>query len=249
MDHEAPTDPIPPLPAGICQVWWASPALATAAHVELLARDERERRERMRRPVDRDRFTIAYALARTVLAAHLGTGTAEIHFERTCLHCGGPHGKPRIDGSDVRFSLSHSGDRVALAVTRDVEVGVDVEVLKPDLDVDLLAGNVLSAEEAAELAAVAPELRVTAFLTYWTRKEAVLKATGEGLAVPLKLLTVTGLDAAPRLTEWSDRPSAPARFQLHDLDAGTGHLAGLAAMDHPEPLRIEQMESYSVLEE
>jgi 4'-phosphopantetheinyl transferase len=229
----SPTETVPELPDGECQVWWAVPAEARGWHAGLLAPDELQRRERLLRPADRHRMTVAYALARLVLAAHLGTDPEGIRFERTCLHCAGPHGKPQITGSELRFSLSHSGDRVAFAVTRGVEVGVDVEELRPTLDLDGLADTVLAEKEASELAGMAADARLRAFLTYWTRKEAVLKATGEGLQVPLNALTVTGLDAPPQLAAWIGRPGASARFQLHDLTPGDGYLAALAALDRP----------------
>jgi 4'-phosphopantetheinyl transferase len=225
-------------------VWWALPSHASAGHAALLSPDELARRERLLRRADQDRLTVAYALARLVLAAHLGATTAQIRFERTCLHCGGPHGKPRLADADLRFSLSHSGDRVALAVARGTELGVDVEQLKPDLDVAGLSASVLSSVESTELAAVGPADRIRAFLTYWTRKEAVLKATGEGLQVPLKQLTVSGLGATPRLRSWSGRPVD--RFQLHDLAAGPGHLGGLAAMDHA-PLAVSEFDASTLL--
>jgi len=235
VDALLPTNSIPALPDGAAQVWWAVPAQARVAHDALLSPDDLERRARLRRADDRDRLTVAYALARLVLARHLGAVAEDIRFERTCLHCGGAHGKPRVagDAQGLRFSLSHSGDRVALGVLRGAELGVDVEQLKPDLDLDALAGATLAGDEAAELARVGAADRTLAFLTYWTRKEAVLKATGEGLQVPLKHLTVSGLGTPPELRAWTGRPEAPAQFRLYDLAAGDGHLASLATVDHP----------------
>src|SRR5690606_21175696 len=106
----------------------------------------------------------------------------------------------------LRLSWSHSGDRVVVAVTPGTEVGVDVERIVPHARET--AERVLREPERAVLAALPEPRRPAGFVRYWTRKEALLKATGDGLAVPPALLHVTAPDAPPRLLSWSgpDRP-------------------------------------------
>lgn len=124
----------------------------------------------------------------------------------------GPNGKPMLaDGP--RFNLSHAAGLAALVVTEaDVLLGVDIEgarMVEPDL-----ALRVFAAEELADLSTLSSTAREAAFFRGWTRKEAVLKATGEGLRADLKSFAVT-LDAAPRLLRMDgDQPDA---WRLHDF--------------------------------
>lgn len=224
-----PVVTVPELRDGAIQVWWARPDDADPGHDALLAADELARRERLRRGDDRDRLTVAAALARLVLASHLDVDTAAVHFDRTCDHCGEPHGKPRLpDGDGLQFSISHSGDRVAVAVVRGAEIGVDVEQVRPGLSVDTMSDTVLTPAEAAALPTGADRLH--GFLTYWTRKEAVLKATGDGLRAPLRELAVSAPGEPPAVLSW---PRHPGPFHLHDLHPGAGYLASVATVEHP----------------
>jgi 4'-phosphopantetheinyl transferase len=205
----------------VLTVWWARPEDARPEHDELLSAEERTRRARLLSVRGRKRTTVAYALSRIVLARELDADPADLRIARTCAHCGGRHGKPRVVGADLRFSIAHSAERVVVAVTRGAEIGVDVEQVNPDLEVAQLAADVLSpAERGANSAA--------GLLTYWTRKEAVLKATGDGLHVPLSDLTVTGPGEPPALLDWR---GSSRNFRLYDLHPGAGYLASLAVLD------------------
>lgn len=221
---------VPALRPGACQLWWASVRDAHPALRGLLDAAGRARNDRLRQPAARALHLTAHALARTVAAAHLQVPVAELTLTSTCKGCGGPHGKPRPPGP-LRLSWSHSGDRVVVAVTPGTEVGVDVERIVPHARET--AERVLREPERAVLAALPEPRRPAGFVRYWTRKEALLKATGDGLAVPPALLHVTAPDAPPRLLSWSgpDRPRLPLR--LYDLDAGAGHLAALASVGAP----------------
>jgi 4'-phosphopantetheinyl transferase len=112
---------------------------------------------------------------------------------------------------------------------RDSEVGVDVERVGPIEDLAERGAGVLAHEELAVLAAAVPPERAGAFLCYWTRKEALLKATGEGLTVPLDSVRVTSPDSAPAIL--AGPPSLPPeRVWMRDLDAGPGYRACLAVL-------------------
>jgi 4'-phosphopantetheinyl transferase len=207
----------------VLTVFWAVPEDARPEHDELLSAEERTRRARLLSVRGRKRSTVAYALSRIVLARELDADPVDLRIERTCVTCGGRHGKPRVVGADVRFSIAASADRVAVAVTRGAEIGVDVEQVNPALEVAELTADVLS---DAERGASSP----AGLLTYWTRKEAVLKATGDGLHVPLSDLTVSGPGEPPALLAWR---GASRRFQLYDLHPGAGYLAALAVLGRP----------------
>jgi 4'-phosphopantetheinyl transferase len=182
----------------------------------LLDAVERQRLAALRRPADRDRFAAGCGIARLALAVYLDRRPDAIVLDRTCPTCGRPHGKPRLAApapAPLELSVSHSGDRVAVAFTVGVPVGVDVEVLRPDLPVAELAPQVLNTDEQRALDLLPPAARPRFLLERWTRKEAILKALGVGLAVP-----PASVDASS--------PAAP--LALHELHPGPRHLASLA---------------------
>jgi 4'-phosphopantetheinyl transferase len=210
-----------------CDLWWAEPA-ETARAIDLLDEIERNRYEAFRRPEDRQRFATARLLAKTAAAARLGKDPADIKLVAKCPRCAEPHGKPTVDGAELELSISHSGSRIMVATTQDAPVGVDVEQTdRPNTDIGLLARSVLNEAELTVFDAVPAAGRERAFFTYWTRKEALLKSTGDGLNIGMTKLTVSGPDAAPELLHWAD---GPRRIWLADLDPGHGYAAALAVI-------------------
>ncbi len=227
---------------GTADVWWARRPDATARHAALLDETERRRWAAYRREADRERFLAGCALAKTVLARYTGRRPADVRFDRTCGRCGEPHGKPVLAGGGAEHSVTHSGDLVAVAVAR-APVGVDVEQLdgrsRPlggDGDPEALARLVLSAAERAALAAVPPDDRARAFLLAWTRKEAVTKATGDGLRAAFSEVVVAADAGAPRLVCWP-YPRSPRDVSLLDLDVATGYVAALAVIGRCDTAR------------
>jgi 4'-phosphopantetheinyl transferase len=212
------------------QVWWAAPDDARAWHLELLDEGERARHAALARPADRARFLVGCALLRLVLAAHVGEPPARVALSRDCDRCGRPHGRPRLVGGRIEVSVSHSGERTVVAVALDHPVGVDVERDDEVLDVDAIARRLLTPAEAVAYSALPPADRRRGLLTYWTRKEAALKATGDGLRVAPSRLTVSGPDEEPRLLAWRGRPELAGRMTLHRLHAGPDHVASLAVL-------------------
>jgi 4'-phosphopantetheinyl transferase len=200
-------------------VWWAAPVAPAEAPglVPLLDGHERERLDRFRRPADRARYLAAHALVRLVLADAVGRPAATLEFDRTC-RCGAQHGKPVLPGGPG-FSLTHAGELVGVAVHPGGEVGLDVEQVRELGDLPAMVAHVCSPQESAADA--------EAFFTLWTRKEALLKAVGTGLATPMSAITLgpagvldwTGEDA-PRAPLWLADLSPAARY--HAAVAGTG---------------------------
>lgn len=221
---------------GTAGVWWARREDAAPQLAGLLDDAERERWAAYRREVDRERFLVGCALAKTVIAAYTGQHPEQVSFDRVCRQCGRPHGKPAVRGGGPELSISHSGDLVAVAVAT-APVGVDVEQLDGrarelgDGDPAALGRMVLAEEERAALAAVDPERRARAFLVAWTRKEAVTKARGDGLRVPFGEVVVAADLAVPRVTAWP-YPQDPRSVSLLDLDPGPGYVAALAVIGH-----------------
>ncbi|UOE21628.1 4'-phosphopantetheinyl transferase superfamily protein [Thermobifida halotolerans] len=220
-----------PAPAH-CDVWWAAPALASPALLELLDDAERARHARFRLPADRDRYAVAHALARLLCAGAADCDPREVTFLLHCGHCDRPepHGKPRPAGPAAgwEISITHSGERVGVAVSRGPAVGLDVERIA-ERDLDGLVSYALTERERAVLDAAADHERAPGFFTYWSRKEALLKATGQGLSGGLTSVEVSGPHEAAAVLSWRG-PAAPERVWLTDLDAGGDYRAALAVL-------------------
>jgi 4'-phosphopantetheinyl transferase len=215
-----------------CDVWWAHPAAGTQALLDLLDDVERSRYEAYRQDADKRRFLTGRALIRGVAAAELGKEPKDIAIDSSCFDCGKPHGKPKVDGLEV--SISHSGHWVALAVTDASPVGVDVEQIR-DAEVDGLAGIAFSPAELAAFETVPQADRKGAFFTYWSRKEAVVKATGKGMSVPMSKLTLTTHDAPPRVVA-SEAPEVEiSTVHMVDLEPGDGYRASVAVFGAEAP--------------
>jgi surfactin synthase thioesterase subunit/phosphopantetheinyl transferase len=150
---------------GACQAW------------DELSPGEARRAERFRNDHDRRWFVGRLVVLRRLLRRYgLQLGGAELPTGR--------HGKPEVPHpSGVRFNLSHSAGLVLLAVTRGHEVGVDIERERPLADFDAFCDGALDTQERVELAGMPPQERLLAALRVWTAKEAVLKASGDGLRV------------------------------------------------------------------
>ncbi|MEE6263238.1 4'-phosphopantetheinyl transferase family protein [Plantactinospora sonchi] len=231
-----------PPTADECQVWRLPIGAEHWRDFDVLDEGERARHRRFRRSADRDRYQAAHVGVRLLLGHYLGVHPAELRFSRHCRHCGAGHGKPTVayPATKWEFSVTHSGDWVAVAVA-SVPVGLDVQETTDGTDVVALSTAVLSPAELRWWRERPAEDARRAFFGYWARKEALLKATGHGLAVPMNTVTLSPPEEPARLVDWAaDRPlDGPA--QLSDLDAGPGYTAAVALLS-PLPVRITRAE-------
>src|SRR5262249_7235080 len=157
-----------------------APDSVTARYAELLAADESSRAGRFAFDHLRHSFTLARGAMRILLGHCLNAPPESIVFAY------GAKGKPSLAApSRVRFNTSHSGDLALFAATLDCELGVDIEHARAMPDLEEIATRFFSAEEKSDLLALPPDQREAAFFRCWTRKEAYIKAIGDGLAVPL----------------------------------------------------------------
>jgi 4'-phosphopantetheinyl transferase len=209
-------------------VWRVSLAVAPPVLVALadtLAPDERARAARFLVEHARREYIAGRGFLRAILGRYLGRPPEAITFIYSA------YGKPDLAPGQgpVRFNLAHAGAWALYAVTRDREVGIDIEAIRPLPELESIATHYFAAPEVTALRAVPPARRATAFFTGWVRKEAYIKAHGEGLSLPLDQFAVTLTPGEPaRLLPSPGDPVEATRWQLHDLPAPSGYLAALA---------------------
>ena len=193
----------------------------------IISLDERERAERFNFECDRQRSIIGRGRLRLLLGKILGLPASSLRFEYDGF------GKPKLTSTQeqrLQFNVSHSGDLVLIAVTRGRAVGVDVERIRGDIDVDGLAKRFFSTNENERLNPLTGRRRYDAFFTCWTRKEAYLKGRGDGLSLPLDQFDVSFLpDEEPRLLETRFDPAEVRGWTLRSVNVPSGYVASLAA--------------------
>ncbi len=210
-----------PAPAARCLVYVARIADLRPGQAGLLDEHEAWRLARLQPGQDRDRFLLAAALLRAAAGLQAGIAPAAVAVDRSCDECGKPHGRPRLPGSGLAAAISHSGDLAAVALTAAGPVGVDVEAISAGPDHALL-DLVCTAAERAFVSTGSD------FFSYWTRKEAVLKATGQGLRLPMTELTVAPPGRPAALVTFGGGQPPPC--QLADLTVGAGYAAAAAVL-------------------
>ena len=173
---------------------------------------ERERAMAFRTPAQRDGFIAAHAFVRTALSAYGDRAPGEWRFAIS------PHGQPTVlDASELSFSLTHAGERAAVAIGPGQAIGLDLEPIRPDRDPLPLARRFFGGAEAEWLIGLSPRERPSGFAALWTVKEAVLKARGCGLTEPLisveieidpsgRPVGVDGPGAPWAICSWSPEP-------------------------------------------
>jgi 4'-phosphopantetheinyl transferase len=177
---------------------------------------------------DHDRFIACRGILRAILSRYLDIGPSEIRFGYS------PYGKPELISAIYEqpflFNLSHSHDLALYAIAADRRVGVDVEYIRPDVEFDALATDFFSPGEQAVIRALTGRQKQEAFYNCWTRKEAFLKARGDGIAYPLDQFEVSLAPGAPAaLLRMREDPQEAARWSLQALTPGPGYVAAVAA--------------------
>ena len=199
-----------------------SPAAAT-----LLSSDERERAARLLCEHKRTRFIAGRSALRRLLGQYLDKAPQTLVFRY------GPHGKPAlVTGASetiLTFNFSHSEDLALLAVATGREVGIDIEYRHRDISVAPFARHILSENEAAALQRLPEEQHQQALLAAWTRKEAYVKALGEGLARSLKSFSAGIAVDEPAVRRLEDANGEPHTWTFTPLAVHPDYLACVAA--------------------
>jgi 4'-phosphopantetheinyl transferase len=211
----------------------------------LLSSDEILRADRFYFDEHRRRFIVARAAMRQVLSRYLSVAPQDLFFSYS------DKGKPELpDGSkeaEIKFNLSHSSDIALFAVTEAQRVGVDIESVNPELAIEEIAERFFSVSEVNTLRAVLRSERAEAFFSCWTRKEAYVKAVGEGLSAPLDSFEVAfgpGVPAA--LLRVRTDPTEVSRWSIYDIKVAEGYKAALAVEGHGHKLGLLRWELTSV---
>lgn len=191
-----------------------------------LSEDELSRAARFHFERDRRHYIVARGVLRNILAGYLGTDPARLRFAYTS------YGKPSLvaaPGLDaLNFNVSHSHTMALFAVARDRELGVDIEYIRTNFEAVEIAERFFSADERAVLRTVPDTMKFEGFFNCWTRKEAYIKALGEGLSHPLDTFDVTLAPGEPaRLLSTRSDPQDVERWSMHELLPGAGYKAAL----------------------
>lgn len=186
---------------------------AVRASAALLSKEERQRAARFAFDRDRHRFVVARGRLRRLLAERLDVEPESVEFDY------GARGKPglsrRFTGADLRFNVSHSGAVVAYAFSRGRDIGIDVERVRVILDADDIAARFFSRRENEAYLALDRRDRLIGFFNCWTRKEAFIKALGDGVHHPLDSFDVTLAPGEPaRILRAGDTPGDDCRWAL-----------------------------------
>ncbi|HWG58375.1 MAG TPA: 4'-phosphopantetheinyl transferase superfamily protein [Candidatus Acidoferrales bacterium] len=188
-----------------------------------LSADEKNRAARFHFERDRNCYISARGILRELLGRYLHQVPRAIQLGYSA------YGKPFLAGNNsdagMHFNVSHSHDLVLLAFSREGDIGVDVELIRPEFSGDEIAERYFSARELQELRSLPPELRVEGFFLCWTRKEAYIKARGAGLQIPLDSFSVSLTPGAPVVLQSADT----TRWRLHSMEPGGDYAGAVAA--------------------
>lgn len=202
----------------------------------ILSEEETGRANRFHFTNDRNHFIVARGLLRRLLAAYLGvSSSADLTFSY------GEKGKPFLAENQqglINFNLAHSHGMALYAFSHDRELGVDLEFVKDELADEKIADRFFSTTEVEALQKVPAELRRQAFFNCWTRKEAYIKARGEGLSMPLNEFDVSLAPGEPAALLRNHKDAAEVtRWSMKSIPVDPGYVAALVVEGHDWKLK------------
>lgn len=190
----------------------------------LLSEDEKERAARFRFEHLERSFATVRGVLRMILEKYTGNPADRIQLRY------GEKGKPLLMvPSRIQFNVSHSGDLAVFALTLDCDLGIDIEKIRPIPDRQEIASRFFCREEARELASLSTNEQERGFFLCWTRKEAYIKAIGDGLSSPLDAFQVTLKPGeTARFVHFRTDPDSTNQWSLHNLDLDPLYAAAVA---------------------
>jgi len=220
---------------------WCADLKRAAPYLRMLARtlsaDELARARRFHFENDRTRFILRRGILRMCLGSYLDVAPSLLRFSY------GRNGKPTLDDTfgkgDIFFNLSHSNGIALYAFTPDGEIGVDIEQIHAIDDLKSIAARFFSPTEYRTLAGLPDAKKQEAFFNCWTRKEAFVKALGDGLARPLNSFEVSLVPGEPvRLLGIADDPEGASRWSVQSFTPAASYVAAFAVKGHVSRLRV-----------
>ncbi len=209
-------------------IWRASLRQSPAIVQQLrqtLSKDEAVRAARFHFPHDREAFIIARSILKSLLAGYLSVELHQLTFGYQQA------GKPFLSGdlaNQIFFNVSHSHEMALYALSHQPNTGIDIEYIRPIIDMEQIAMNNFSVNENAQLQLLPPHMVMEGFFNCWTRKEAYVKAIGSGISHPLQDFDVSLMPGEPvRLLSISGSQSEAARWTLSDLKPSAGYAAAV----------------------
>lgn len=205
---------------------------------EILSAAELARAQRYVHSIDRDRYVVAHGVLRRVLARYCGAPAASLRFGATSTE------KPFLvedscPAASISFNLAHSHDHALLAIGAQ-DVGIDIEKIRRDTDILTIGRRFFFGEEYADIARAAPEQQTEKFFCYWVAKEAVLKAQGAGLSVPLDRFRVLfGVDGRTARIVTLAPKQLEAHWTVRMLPHELGWCAAVAAAGDGWKTRVQ----------
>jgi 4'-phosphopantetheinyl transferase len=220
------------LDLGEIHVWRVSLAQTESCLQSLqqtLSTDERTKADRFRFPKDRSQFIVSRGALRAILSRYLNISSHILRFDYN------PYGKPSLivtqGGNTLRFNLSHSRGMALIAITKNRDIGVDIEGINPNFSCLEIAEKFFSPLENSVLRSLPEHLQPTAFFTCWTRKEAYIKAVGKGLSIPLNQFHVSLAPGEPAaLLNVEGNPEEASKWSLIELFPSSDMVAAVAVV-------------------
>ena len=200
----------------------------------LLSPDEIARADRFRFPIHRLRFILARGILRKILSFYTGIPPAELGFSY------GPRGKPYLKDNklNLQFNVSHSDDLAVYGFTLGHELGVDIEKISPTFKAGV-AKRFFSEAENQALSALPEAVRAQAFYRIWAGKEAIIKAVGEGLYVPLGDITIHLNEQSQWIT--LDHAGREEKFYLENFSVHPDYQSAFATRQKVTLIKLDSL--------
>jgi len=194
-----------------------------SSFLKFLSADEKARAQEFRFAEDSRNFIVARGILRSLIGKYLDINPTEISFQYSKF------GKPSIAGNNfLQFNISHSQNIALLAFTNKFNIGVDVEFVNPNIEIKDIAERFFSTNEIMNLFGLPEKEQALGFFNCWTRKEAFIKAVGEGLSFPLNNFEVSlepNQQAKLLATHWD--PKAVSKWSMHSILPGANFVGCL----------------------
>jgi 4'-phosphopantetheinyl transferase len=222
----------PPLLAEVVHIWCAS--LRTTSQRlndlwNLLISDEKKQADKFISVQARENFIVSRGILRLLLSKYLEAAPEKLVFKQG--EYGKPYVQPDMKQLPLQFNISHSKDLALFAFTLHNQIGIDIEYIQKDFSCEEIAPQFFSKQENIILSALPKEQQREAFFTCWTRKEAFIKAIGEGLSFPLDKFDVdliTNKEKQPLPVYIHDEKVANRMYSLYALYPARDYVAALA---------------------